>query len=127
MNSGYFPCYEHHLKGELQHQDMEASESPFLKASNGNCGGYQLGVNNSVIRDAKGYYGMQDASWANSRAFTDLISFGGRLNQPLVELQASKPCLEGSNSPDSMKQGDESTSTVRKINFCFILFYGVML
>eukprot|EP00268_Persea_americana_P047092 TRINITY_DN4880_c0_g1_i3.p1 TRINITY_DN4880_c0_g1~~TRINITY_DN4880_c0_g1_i3.p1 ORF type:complete len:496 (+),score=82.13 TRINITY_DN4880_c0_g1_i3:200-1687(+) len=113
MNSGYFPCYEHHLKGELQHQDMEASESPFLKASNGNCGGYQLGVNNSVIRDAKGYYGMQDASWANSRAFTDLISFGGRLNQPLVELQASKPCLEGSNSPDSMKQGDESTSTIR--------------
>lgn len=127
MNSGYFPCYEHHLKGELQHQDMEASESPFLKASNGNCGGYQLGVNHSVIRDTKGYYDMQDASWANSRAFTDLISFGGRLNQPLVELQASKPCLEGSNSPDSMKQGDESTSTVRKINFCFILFYGVML
>lgn len=123
MNSGYLPCYGHHLKGEIQHQGMEASETP----PNGICGGYQLDINNSVVRDNKGYYGMPDVSWANSRAFTDLISFGGCLNQPLVELQASKPCPEGSNSPDSMKQRHDSTSTVRKTNFVSFLFYGLML
>lgn len=113
-NLGHLPCYGHELKRENQIHGMEASEAQFLRSFSGNGMRLQMGLKNSMIGDSKKcHYGISDVSYSNNaRAFSDLISFGGYLNKPLVDFHDSKPCLRSSNSNESRKQGHETCSSV---------------
>ncbi|XP_077220727.1 transcription factor bHLH111-like [Tasmannia lanceolata] len=107
-NSGYLASYALDLKGESGKLDMEASEGPFWRSPIG----YHMGPNSSVVGENTCSYGMSDVPWCGTRQFSDLISFGGCLNKPLVDFQASnKLSLKGSSSPDSKKNGQDPSST----------------
>ncbi|XP_068645374.1 uncharacterized protein [Aristolochia californica] len=112
-NPSYFQCYGHDLKGENQHQDVEALPSSFTRPMSSTGLGYPRG-SSVTAENSKPYYGLSDVSWWPTRHFSDLISFGGCLNKPLVDLQASsKLNLKCSVPPENKKQGQEISLQTR--------------
>ncbi|KAJ4974539.1 hypothetical protein NE237_007713 [Protea cynaroides] len=106
--SSFFPCYGHDSKVENQ-QEIESSRASFQRSFNSNGVGYQ--INNSMIGDNhnnKYHYGISNAPLSSTR---NLLSFNGCLSKPLVDFQASKPCLRTLNSPKIEKQGKDSSSS----------------
>ncbi|OVA03631.1 Myc-type [Macleaya cordata] len=116
-NSGFFPCYGHELlRVENQQQEMESSS--FLRSFKTNSIRNQMGNNSSVTgENNRCYYGISDAPapWPNTKNLSDIISFNGLLNKPLVNIQAaSKHCLKASNSPEiNEKHGHKNSSSAR--------------
>ncbi|XP_062113109.1 uncharacterized protein LOC133824256 [Humulus lupulus] len=104
----------------------------------GAMGGYQVGLNNSSFMAAAdlhngkyGHYGMpapplvdsysscsSNVTATTAKNFADVISFGGRLGKPLMDLHASnnnKTCINKSlGSSDSSKKQGLQTSTPTK-------------
>jgi len=99
------------------HQDQPSLLRPFGSSA---MGSFQVGLNNSMIGLSNNKYckggNSSDAPWANNaRNLSDLISFGGCLNKPIMELRGSaKPSVKGSEvSSDSRKKhGYETSSSV---------------
>eukprot|EP00268_Persea_americana_P008298 TRINITY_DN13208_c0_g1_i2.p1 TRINITY_DN13208_c0_g1~~TRINITY_DN13208_c0_g1_i2.p1 ORF type:complete len:506 (+),score=91.66 TRINITY_DN13208_c0_g1_i2:121-1638(+) len=113
---GHLSSYGHELKRENQIHGMEASEAQFLRSFSGNGMRFQMGLKNSMIGDSKKcHYGISDVPCSNNpRDFSELISFSGNLNKPLVDFPESEPgLLRSSSSPDSKKQGHETCSLTR--------------
>ncbi|XP_068640932.1 uncharacterized protein [Aristolochia californica] len=110
-NPSYFQCYGHELKGENQHQDLSDPPSSFTRPMSSVGLGYSHGP--SVTgENSKHYSGLSDVPWSQTRHFADLISFGGCLSKPLMDLQAStKHSLKGSIPPESKKQGQDISLT----------------
>lgn len=105
----------HFSTSNISHIKPEIANSASY-TSNGSLG-YQVGLSNSMLGlNNNCCSGIQsDIPLAsNARSLSDLISFGNCL---------SKPCVKGSELPsDSKKQGDDSSSFVRQINFSCLRF-----
>ncbi|XP_052204154.1 transcription factor bHLH111 [Diospyros lotus] len=109
-NSGSFPC-NGHLGVKVK------DENGGIHFSGSGSGGYEMGLNNSMVGDSTKYYcGMPDVPCTNTRSFTDLISFNSLLSKPSsVDVHASKPVLRSLHLPDSKKQGNQSPNSHHKI------------
>ncbi|KAL4186310.1 hypothetical protein AMTRI_Chr09g33200 [Amborella trichopoda] len=70
-------------------------------------------LNDLVMEDNKFYSGFSDASWSNTRNFSDVIPFSGCLNKPLQDFQASKCSIKGTSSLDLKKQRNETSFVAR--------------
>ena len=105
-NSGSFPC-NGHLGVKVK------DENGGIHFSGNGSGGYEMGLNNSMVGDSTKYYcGMPDVPCTNTRSFTDLISFNSLLSKPSsVDVHASKPVLRSLHLSDSKKQGNQSPNS----------------
>ncbi|PIA64046.1 hypothetical protein AQUCO_00201384v1 [Aquilegia coerulea] len=113
-NSCFMPYYGHDIKVESQHQPIEASGNLLHRSyKNNNTSSSRCpdGHNSSITGDnEKYYYGMLDTQWFNTRNLSDVISFNGCLNKPVLDLQTIKPCMKASSQTDT-KLHNEISST----------------
>ncbi|XP_048229590.1 transcription factor bHLH111 [Ricinus communis] len=127
-NSGLIlSCYGSHdhvkVENDHEHQNhhrhVEAPAAGYVLRrstfnNNGAGVGYHIGLNNgSVMADnSKYYYGTTENT--SARTFNDGLTFNGRLNKPLIDIQGHKPCFKSLNLSDCRKQGLQTSSqTVR--------------
>lgn len=115
-------CYSHHLKVEIDHQDIEAPLALFRRSNsnnNNNTIGCQLGlINSSIVGDnSKYFHGIHKVPCNIARNFSDIdVSLSGSLTKPSVDSHASKPYFRSLNLTDCKKEGLQASSMVSQIN-----------
>ncbi|EEF40510.1 hypothetical protein RCOM_0775400 [Ricinus communis] len=108
---------DHEHQNHHRHVEAPAAGYVLRRSTFNNNGagvGYHIGLNNgSVMADnSKYYYGTTENT--SARTFNDGLTFNGRLNKPLIDIQGHKPCFKSLNLSDCRKQGLQASSqTVR--------------
>ncbi|CAN6481444.1 unnamed protein product [Victoria cruziana] len=97
----FSPCFRNYGKEGKQ---IEASNTPF-GASNCGTSGDQLSLSGSSTGDRP---------WRSNRNIADVIYFGGALNKPLLDFQASKMHIKGPEMQSCKKSSQETSQSSRE-------------